>query len=210
MKQITVIGASKGVGLETVKLAIEKGFKVIAFSRNLQDYPVNSPNLVKQQGDVFNQIDVEKSIAGSEAIVLAIGGTITFKKVTLYSYGTSVVLKAMKKLTTKPLLLTVTGFGAGESKGHSGFFLDTFLFGILLKTGYQDKTIQENMIKASDTEWIIVRPAVLNDGELTGKYKVVDTLDVKPTKISRKDAADFIVSQVNKPDHLKKTPLLTY
>jgi hypothetical protein len=114
------------------------------------------------------------------------------------------------KLKTKPLLIAVTGFGAGESKGHSGFLLNTFLFGILLKTGYKDKTTQEELIKKSDTRWVIVRPAVLNDGDLTEKYKIVDTLDVKPTKISRKDVADFIMKQVNDPDHLHKTPLLTY
>ncbi len=152
MKQITVIGASKGVGLKTVRLAIARGFKVIAFSRNLQDYPVNSPNLIKIQGDASNQDDVEKAIKGSEAVILAIGGGITFKPVTLYSKGTIIVLNALSKLKTKPLLIAVTGFGAGESKGHSGFLLNTFLFGILLKTGYRDKTTQEGLIKKRETQ----------------------------------------------------------
>jgi putative NADH-flavin reductase len=97
MKQITVIGASKGVGLETVKLALARGFKVVAFSRNLEDYPVSSSNLVKIQGDASNQDDVAKAIKGSEAVILAIGGGITFKPVTLYSKGTTIVLNAFFK-----------------------------------------------------------------------------------------------------------------
>jgi putative NADH-flavin reductase len=209
MEQITVIGASRGVGLETVRLAIEKGFKVIAFSRNLDNYPVSSPNLVLQRGDASSLADVEKAIKGSSAVVLAIGGAITLKKVTLYSKGTITLLNAMKKLKDNPLLIAVTGFGAGESKGHSGFLVNIFL-GTLLRTGYKDKTEQEKLIKSSNTRWEIVRPAVLNDGELTGNYRVIDTLDVKPSKISRKDVADFILKQVDNPDHLNKTPLLTY
>ena len=210
MKQITVIGASKGVGLETVRLALDKGFKVVAFSRNLKEYPLSSPNLVTIEGDVSNQAIVERAITGSDAIVLAIGGTITFKKVTLYSQGTITLLKAMGKMTAKPLLIAVTGFGAGESKGHSGFLLNVFLFGILLKTGYADKTKQEELIKNSETDWIIARPAVLTDGDLTGNYRIIDGVDTMPSKISRKDVADFIVKQIDQPDQLHKTPLLTY
>ena len=210
MKQITVIGASKGVGLETVKLAIDRGLKVVAFSRNLDDYPVDSPRLTKMRGDITIQDDLEKAIKNSDVVVLTIGGGITFKPVTLYSKGTTTLLNAMKKLKVQPLLIAVTGFGAGESKGHSGFLLNTFLFGILLKTGYKDKTTQEEIIKKSNTSWIIVRPAVLNDGSLTGQYRVIDTLDVKPKNISRKDVADFILKQAEQPDHLNKTPLLTY
>ena len=55
-------------------------------------------------------------------------------------------------------LICVTGIGAGDSKGHGGFLYDRIFNPLLLKTIYEDKDRQESLIKASDVDWVIVRP----------------------------------------------------
>lgn len=53
MKTAIITGASKGVGLATVKLLSENGYKVIAVSRNLSNIEkLNSPNVETYQLDI--------------------------------------------------------------------------------------------------------------------------------------------------------------
>lgn len=210
MKQITVIGATKGVGLKTVEMAIKCGYKVVALSRNFDNYPIDSPDLTKITGSALNEADCLKAINGSEAVVLAIGAKITLKPVTLYSEATASIIKVIEANQPKTLLIAVTGFGAGDSKGRNSFIANLLMFGFLLKTGYDDKTKQEELIKHSSLRWIIVRPAMLTDGALMRFYNVFDDLGNKPKKISRSDVANFILNEVEKPTHLYKTPLITY
>ena len=58
---------------------------------------------------------------------------------------------------------------------------------------------------------MIVRPAGLTNGKLTGKYHVFNDLKgVTAKRISRLDVADFILKQLKNPTQFGKTPLLTY
>ena len=46
-------------------------------------------------------------------------------------------------------LITVTGFGAGDSRGHGGFGYDWIVFPLLLKRVYDDKDVQEWIVRLS-------------------------------------------------------------
>ena len=84
----------------------------------------------------------------------------------------------------------MTGIGVGDSKAHGGFLYDKIVHPILLKTIYEDKNIQEDLVKESGLEWVIVRPGFLTNGPLSGKYRVLtDLIRVKAGKISRADVA---------------------
>ncbi|MBT8353043.1 MAG: NAD(P)H-binding protein, partial [Desulfofustis sp.] len=82
---------------------------------------------------------------------------------------------------------------------------------LFLRTIYDDKDREEEIIMASTTDWLIVRPAGLTNGPRTGKYKVLNDLEGNvATRISRRDVADFILSEMVKPTQFGKTPLITY
>ena len=210
MKQITIIGATNGVGLNTVELALNRGYIVKALSRNFENYPISSPNLIKIEGNALNEQDCLRAIEGSGTVILSIGAKITLKPVTLYSSATETIIKTIQENQPETHLITVTGFGAGNSKGHNSFFANIFLFGFLLKTGYEDKTKQEELILNSKLPYTIVRPAVLTDGPLLGFYNVYNEFNHKLVKISRADVADFILKEAENRDHLYQTPLITY
>ena len=103
------------------------------------------------------------------------------------------------------------GIGAGDSRNHGGFFYDKLVLPLLLERIYEDKDRQEAVIKASDVDWVIVRPGFLTNGGFTGEYRVLTDLDgVQARRISRSDVAHFILEQLRSPKYLKQTPLLTY
>jgi uncharacterized protein YbjT (DUF2867 family) len=61
-------------------------------------------------------------------------------------------------------LIAVTGLGAGDSRGHGGILYDAVVFPLLLKRAYDDKDVQEWIIRSSGLDWTIVRPGLLTSG----------------------------------------------
>jgi putative NADH-flavin reductase len=162
------------------------------------------------QGDILDLESVQSAMAEQEAVCITIGIGITWKPVRVFSQGTINVLEAMRRQGVRRLIC-ITGVGAGDSKGHGGFLYDRFFNPIFLKTIYEDKDRQETLIRASETEWTIVRPGLLTNGPLTKKYQVItDLTDVTAGKISRADVAHFILEELAANRYLGQTPLLTY
>jgi hypothetical protein len=56
-------------------------------------------------------------------------------------------------------LVAITGVGAGETKGHGGFLYDCILYPLFTKRVYTDEGRQDELIRASPLDWVIVRPA---------------------------------------------------
>jgi putative NADH-flavin reductase len=162
------------------------------------------------KGDILDPASATAVTAGQDAVCVCVGIPPTRKPVNVFSRGTELILAAMGRESHQKLI-AVTGIGAGDSKGHGGFFYDRVINPLLLGTIYADKDRQESIIKASDVEWLIVRPGSLTNGPRTGKYRVIENLSgVTAGKISRLDVADFMLKQLTTPTYFGKTPLLTY
>ena len=207
---LLIIGASRGIGAQLLKQSLQAGHVVTALARHFQELPHHPERLRAISGDILDEAQVREAMAGQEAVCLTIGMGVTLKPVTVFSQGTRNVLAAMAEHKVQRLLC-ITGIGAGDSKGHGGFLYDRIFKPLLLKTIYEDKDRQEALIKASDTDWTIVRPGFLTNGPLTGNYRVItDVSGVTAGKISRADVAHFLLAELSANRYLGQTPLLTY
>lgn len=211
MATVAIIGASHGIGLETVKAALAAGHEVRALARSANGIPVTNERLTKIAGSALERRDVDKAVGGADAVIQAIGvrslqelmfGT------KLFSESTRVLIDAMQAAGVKRLI-AVTGAGAGNSRGRISFLYDYVAFPILLQRIYHDKDIAEDMITKSGLDWTIVRPGLLTDGSMTGRYKVLPEMrDWRGGMVTRADVADFLVKQISERSMLGKTPLL--
>jgi putative NADH-flavin reductase len=119
-----------------------------------------------------------------------------------------VLVDAMENSPVKRLIC-VTGFGAGDSRGHGGLLYSAALC-LFLGRVYTDKDVQERIIRRSRLDWTIVRPTILTNGPRTRSYRVlVDPRDSTSGFISRADVADFLVKQIDDTSLLRQTPALT-
>ncbi|GAV19245.1 hypothetical protein MMIC_P0174 [Mariprofundus micogutta] len=209
--KILVIGASQGIGLELVKQAIDAGHHVTAMMRDKSVFDAHPHKHLKiRQGDILTRKIVEGACVGQDAVCITVGMVPSSKPVKLFSDGTANVLKGMQKAGVKRLL-AVTGIGAGDSEGHGGFFYDKVTRAVLLKHVYDDKNRQEELIRSSDIDWTIVRPALLTRTGLTADYRVLtDLTGIKADKISRADVAHFMLNELEHADYVHQTPLLSY
>jgi len=210
MAHVLVIGASRGVGLATVKAALAAGHRVRAFARSAVD--MVDPMLETVMGDALDAAAVRAALAGTDAVVQVLG---TPKRADVYLGGTELFSKATRVLVDAMTavgprrLVVVTGLGAGDSRGHGGFLFDRVMFALVLDRVYRDKDVQEQIVRRSALDWTIVRPGLLNDRPATGVVRALtDPKDWRAGPVSRDDVAAFLVQQIADRRFLHATPLL--
>jgi putative NADH-flavin reductase len=212
MANILIVGASRGVGLETVKAALAAGHQVRALARSASAISITDPKLEKVEADARDSAAIERALAGTDAVIETVGESFgpqaMLRGTTLFSKATRVLADAMVKLGVRRLV-AVTGLGAGDSRGYGGFLYATVMFPIVLKRVYDDKDVQEQIIRRSGLDWTIVRPGILTSGPATGRYRVlVDPASWNGGTISRADVAHFLVAQIADRNYIGKTPVI--
>lgn len=207
--RLLIIGASKGVGLETTRQAIDANYDVRAMSRSAATISLASPRLEKVNGDALVNADVRAALAGVDAVIMTLGvglGELA-RPVHLFSEATRVLVGAMQDQSVRRLIC-VTGFGAGDSRASINC-LQKVPFQMVFGRAYDDKTRQERLIKDSALDWTIVRPGVLTPGARSGRYKVLrEPSQWRNGLISRSDLAQFLVRQVEDRAYIRAAPVL--
>ena len=148
MARILVIGASRGIGLATVKRALEADHEVRAFSRAASRIELTSPRLEKIDGDALIEAAVEKALQSEDAVIQVLGTGPSLSKVDTFSKATRILVDAMTASGPRRLLC-VTGFGAGETRGRGGILYDYVFMPLVLRRIYDDKDVQERIIRDS-------------------------------------------------------------
>jgi putative NADH-flavin reductase len=146
MAKVLVIGVSRGIGLETVKAALDAGHNVRALARSAASMPIQDTRLDKVTGNALDPDTIRNALQDVEVVIQTLGvnlaARLIFEGTTLFSGSTRTLVDAMKATGMKRLI-AVTGLGSGDSRGHGGLLYDAFVFPLLLKRVYDDKDVQE-------------------------------------------------------------------
>ncbi|MBI3052551.1 MAG: SDR family oxidoreductase [Betaproteobacteria bacterium] len=206
---ILIVGATRGIGRQVLEQALASGDSVTAVVRDPQRLATRHERLRVVKGDILDANSVAAAMDGQNAACCSIGVKAPWPIITVFSEGTKNLLRAMKQAGVKRLIC-VTGIGAGDSRGHGGFFYDRVFYPLVARPIYADKDRQESLIRASDVDWTIVRPGFLTNGPLTKSYRALTNLTgVTAGWISRADVAHFILTELRSNQYLKQAPLLT-
>ena len=166
MANVLIIGASRGIGLETVRAALRAGHSVRALARSAAGIPIEDANLDKVAGNALDPDTISSALQDIGVVIQTLGvdfsPRLIFEGTRLFSESTRILVDAMKAAGVKRLI-TVTGLGAGDSRGHGGVLYDAVAFPLLLKRVYDDKDVQEWIVRSSGLDWTIVRPGLLKD-----------------------------------------------
>lgn len=208
-----MIGGSKGIGLETVKQGLDVGFSVKAMARTADAIALDHPQLEKVTGDATVRDDVAAALRDVDVVVSCLGLPLNRQTITqptdLFSSSTLVLLEAMRSSNTKRLI-AVTGFGAGDCAAQLSR-LERIPFRLVFGRIYDDKSRQEELIKASSLDWTIARPGILTRGRRKETYRVlVEPSSWRNGVISRADVAEYIVSAIKDPSTIGTSPVLVY
>jgi putative NADH-flavin reductase len=213
MQRLLIIGASGGIGLEAVKLALKQGFAVHAMARSAERMAISDPSLEKISADATDPEAVQVALKGVDAVIQAIGVAASVKRmfapISVFSESTRVLVAQMEAAGVRRLV-AVTGFGAGDSRAAFST-AERIPHRLFLGTAYDDKDRQEAIICASDLDWLIVRPTILTGGAGRGRYQVlIDPKTWRNGLIARRDVADFLVREATAASYSREKPVLAY
>ena len=206
--KVLIIGATGATGRVLMREALEQGHEVTALARNPSALAPEDHRPRVLQGNALDASEVEAAVAGQDAVLSALG-TRSTRPTTLFSQSTHNLISAMNKHGVRRLVC-ITGIGAGDSKGHVGFLYDRIMLPFVVKNIYEDKNRQEEAIKQSDLEWVIVRPARLTDEAAKGEYRVYLGGSYTAKTISRADVAAFMLAQLTDETYVHKMPVISY
>lgn len=208
--KILVLGATGGTGRLIVNQAVALGHDVTALVRSREKgRDLKGAKLII--GDARDEAIMRKAVKGQQVVISALGTPVSpLREVTLLSSTTQTLVTAMKAENI-PRLICITGIGAGDSAGHGGFLFDYLILPLLLRKVYADKNRQENIVRNSGLDWVLVRPSVLNNKPARNTIRTLTNLSgFHGGTISRQDVATFCLDQVSSDVYLQRSPLITW
>lgn len=211
IKRLLVIGGTGGTGRRLISQALERGYKVTALLRDPDKLAIDDTNLRKVQGDVLEPASVNAAMSGQDAVISTLGHKRFFYPTRILSQGTANLINAMETTGIRRLVCQ-TSLGIGDSAGRMGIYYTFFTIPLILPFYFWDKTRQEQLIAGSSLDWVIVRPGLLNNsdkqktirhGRQVGNY-------LTTVRISRSDAASFLLDQLDSDEYLGAAPGISW
>lgn len=211
--KIIIFGAAGGTGRALVEQALAQGYTVTGFDRNPDALKLQHPNLTMLKGDIFDPAGVEQAVAGQD-VVFCVLGVRPGVTIPVCSTGTKNIIAAMQKQGVKRLMVqSAFAVAALDGEWREVPWIVPLVSPLFSKVRamFMDHMRQEEFVRQSNLDWIIVRPSRLTGTPKTGTYKVGEKLFIGPNAhIARADVADFMLKQVENDTYIHKTPRLKY
>lgn len=207
--KLAIFGATGRTGQILVEQALAAGHQVTALARNPAKLNRRA-SLWVVAGDVQEQGKVEDTMREAEAVLNVIGHTAKSPR-DLQTVAARNIVIAMQRQGIKRLIcLTGAGVRDPQDRPKPVDLFFSFLLKMFSPQVLADATRQVDMIKASATDWIVVRVPRLTDDRHTGVYKVGYVGPNSGVQISRADAADFMLKQLTDPTYVHQMPVVSY
>jgi putative NADH-flavin reductase len=197
---IFIAGANGGIGRQAVEQALNAGHIVTALVRDPAKLPVIHPNLRIIKGNIMQPETFASQMERQEVVISAIGVSggnfFNDKPTSLYSQGCDKLLIAMEQYGVKRFFcISASAVEISPVIPWYVRLIAKYVIQKLLKHMYADLRLMEGIVKASNSDWTIIRPPQLTNGPLTGKFRTAVNQYLKDSlKISRADVAHLMIN----------------
>lgn len=202
---IAIFGATGGTGRPLLQQTLAAGHSVQALVRTPSSLDSSSDQLTVIEGNVLDETAVAQTIAGTDAVLCTLGTRQGDDPIE--AIATQHIITAMHTHNVRRLIV-ITSLGVGDSINQVPLF-----FKVLIKTALKKviaaKNEQETMIRQSDLDWTIIRPAGLTDGPATGSYTTGTDKSITAGQVSRADVADFMLKELETGEFMHQIPAIT-
>jgi hypothetical protein len=205
---IALIGATGFVGAAILQEALNRGHEVTAIVRNPEQLQAH-PKLRAQKGDVYNDDELARLLAGHDAVISAFNPG--WSNPDLYNQqvrGTKAIISGVKKAGIKRLLFVG---GAGSLEVRPGIqSVDLPAFPAEYKQGALATREALTMLRQETSlEWSFLSPSAdLFPGRRTGEFRLGTDQLLKDangeSRISVQDYAMAMIDELEKPKHIRR------
>jgi uncharacterized protein YbjT (DUF2867 family) len=216
--KVVVFGATGPTGRQIVARALEQGHEVTAFVRDPAACGFEEEEGFHVfGGDVLQPATVDRVMRDQRGVLCALGPRAHTghgeTPINLCSVGTRHILESMERSGTRRLVV-LSSVGVGDSRGKmqagafSGFFQEKIVVPLFRKRQFADKEVQEQLVRASAVDWVLVRPTSLTNGAARGTFAVSVDGGRVGGSIARADVAAFMVDQLKGDEYVRRAPVL--
>lgn len=208
--KVVVLGAGGGSGRHVVEQALRAGHHVTAAVRNPDTFHalgIEADRLSVARVDVRDEASLLPAVEGQDVVVFAAGppGRRAHR---LYSDGTRATLAAMAHGGVDRFI-GITSAGVVDDPELARWY--RLLVRPLLAELYADMRLMEDLVRAGDFDWTLVRPVLLLDRDPVGTYRVGDAATPQRGRtITRADLAGFIVEEIDRRQWSRRAPTIAH
>lgn len=202
--RLVVFGANGPTGRLLIEQALATGHEVVAATRRPDEIIRRERLEVRGGVDVTDPDAVDATVNGSDAVVSVLGVPFSRRPIDTFSVGTSHVIAAMQRHGPKRLIVTSSSVLDPAWHPRGSFFYNRVLVPLGLgRNLYDDLRRMEEIVRATDLDWTIVRSSGLFDLAEPTKYELAeDSADGQYT--ARADLAAAILEQLSSDLFLRK------
>jgi putative NADH-flavin reductase len=184
--RLIIFGATGGTGSALVDAAVAAGHTVTAVVRTASRLAAREHVRV----DVLDSGSLAGVLDGADAACSALG-TRRRGPTTVYSAGVTNILEAMNAAGVRRFVgLSAVPVGRRDQLSAVDRRVLMPLLDILFREGYADMARMERILRASDSDWTIVRPPRLTNKPAAGRYRTsIDAPLPRARSIARADLA---------------------
>lgn len=199
-----LLGASGSVGRCILAQGRARGHTIRAQTRDAGRLTGQPVGIEVVAADPTNASALSALVRGQEAVIFALG-TAPGRRTTLFSDVTAKLIAEMKAEGVRRLI-AITGVGAGETRGHGGFFYDRIIYPMFTRHFYEDKDRQERQIRESSLDWVLVRPAPFKATAGSAPLEALTEIrtDTMLRRITRDEVASFVLDQLVDDRYLRR------
>jgi nucleoside-diphosphate-sugar epimerase len=210
---VTVFGATGGVGSQVVEQLRSGGHRVTAYVRNPSKVPSGwGDDVTVVTGELSDAAAVDRAVQGADAVVSALGPSLDRKATGLpLVEGTRIIIEAMQRHGVRryvgngtPSVLDPREKPTWQTR------LSTFMAKRLLRRAYDELVGMSQIVMGSGLYWTIVRFLQPKDGLAKGTVRHgfygTDKLGFAVTRV---DIAAFTAAQADDPRYIRAAPAIS-
>jgi putative NADH-flavin reductase len=211
---ILILGGSGRTGKLLVQQALERGHFVNAIIRNKNVFPSEVSRLERFEGTPLNKYLLRTAMQGCDAVLstLNISRTSDFPWAKLRSPSNflSETIKAVIEVCNETgikRIIVLSAWGTHETQKDIPGWFRWLIHHSNIGVAYKDHERQEELLKASDLDYTVIRPVGLTNGK-TNK-EIIVSINNKPKPkltISRNNTARFMLDILEKGSYIRQMP----
>jgi uncharacterized protein YbjT (DUF2867 family) len=210
---VTVFGATGGIGRQVVDQLRGNGHVVTAYVRNPGKVPATWGDGVRVEvGEITDAAAIDRAVAGADAVVSALGPDMSRKATGLpLVEGTQHIVAAMQRHGIRRYVGNATP-SVLDPREHPTWQtrLPTFMAKTFLRRAHDEIVGMSQAVTSSGLDWTIVRFLAPKDGPAKGELRTgffgTDRLGFA---VTRADIAAFTAAQVDDPRYIGAAPAIS-
>ena len=210
---VTVFGATGGVGSKVVDELRSRGHSVTAYVRNPDKVPASwGSDVHAVAGELSDAAAVDGAVQGADAVVSALGPSLDRKATGLpLVEGTRNIVTAMQKHGVRRYVGNATPSVLDpREKPTWQTRLATFMAKTFLRRAYDELVGMSSIVMRSGLDWTIVRFLAPKDGPAKGRVRHGFYGTTKlGFNVTRADIAAFTAAQVEDIHYLNAAPAIS-